>query len=113
MLRNTVLSFITIITFFVTANASTMGITVSNTSNTIVTLRCTNCVECSTVTVMPMGKVVFDCVPSNIVGGAYDLQYIYTQPNGSTIEGEISAYLGETLIISRTEADLLVFAVSQ
>ncbi len=110
MLRNTVLSFLTIITFFVTANASTMGITVSNGSNTIVTLRCTNCVECSTVTVMPMGKVVFDCVPSNVAGGAYDMQYTYSLSDGNTIEGAISAYLGETIVVS-AGAYLLEFAV--
>lgn len=110
MLRNTVLSFLTILTFFVTANASTMGITVSNGSNTVVTFSCTNCVECSTVPVMPMANVVFDCMPSNIAGGAYDMQYTYTLSDGRTIEGAISGYLGETIVVN-AGADLLEFAV--
>ncbi len=59
---------------------------------------------------MPMAKIVFDCMPSNVAGGAYDMQYTYSLSGGKTIEGAISCYLGEAIIVS-AGADLLEFAV--
>ncbi len=98
MFRKIALTFIVFATLLATAHAAQNDVTISNASNTVVILNCTNCTDCSPVIVMPMGKVLLDCVPSN-VKDALTLQYTYTRSNKETMEGKINLSLGQNLTI--------------
>ncbi len=98
MLKKTALAFVLFVTLFATAHASENDITITNASDTVVNLSCTNCSDCSPVMVMPMGRLVLDCVPSN-VEDAFTIQYIYTKSNRETMEGKINLSLGQNLSI--------------
>ncbi len=112
MLRNTVLSFFIFLVFTVTANANSNGITVSNSSNKVVTLSCRSCVNCSAVTIRSMGKIKIDCVPSD---DGYYLHYSYTRSDGITIQGDYNQIFnaGSNLDITISDVSGLVIAVEQ
>ncbi|MCP4267104.1 MAG: hypothetical protein GY777_16290 [Candidatus Brocadiaceae bacterium] len=96
--------------FIATAYAGPMGVTVSNASNTVVTMSCANCADSSSVQLLPMEKHIFDCMLSGLIDSACSLQYVYTSADGKTMQGGLNTMMGTTYSITNGTGGL-VFAM--
>ncbi len=106
-MRVTVLAFTL---FFATAYAASLGVTVSNASNTSVAMSCENCTDSSSVQILPMENVTFDCKLSGVIDNTCSLQYVYTTADGKTMQGDLNTMMGAANIIT-TGTGGLVFTM--